>query len=244
MSQIHALDTATSKQVFVECSNKALKTHDPTIHTKLDTLIAHQSVAETKLTNLQTINDTKLSAIQTFLDKDSGTNFHNTNLEAHHLTTHTKLTDGTQKGLVFGANDILGNTPRCLTVDGNGRLMTYPYEHPSSWTNTHLQSIITNTGIVRAQGILMSAVALGVGATHGTAIDARTYRSIRVYGTTVGAQDFYIMGSQDDTNYYVIKNVFPISSGEFGELLQDCPPYIKIKANGTETITLHYSLIN
>ena len=38
MSQIHALDTATSKQVFVECSNKALKTHDPTIHSKLDTL--------------------------------------------------------------------------------------------------------------------------------------------------------------------------------------------------------------
>ena len=196
MSQLHALDTSTSKQVFVECTDKALKTHDTTIHTKLDTLSA-------------------------------------------------TVTGGTAKTLIVGANDINGGTPhRHLTVDGNGRLLTYPYEHPSSWTNTHLQTIITNTATIRAQGILMTSQLLGTGIIHGTHIDARSYKSIRIFGNTLGMSDFYIMGSQDDTDYFVIKNVYPVTGGDFGDYLEDCPPYIKIKANSSETITVHYSMIN
>ncbi len=55
----------------------------------------HDAQAFTKLSNIQTITDTKLSAIQTFLDKDSGTNFHNAQIHTkldtantHHTTAH------------------------------------------------------------------------------------------------------------------------------------------------------------
>ena len=50
--------------------------------------------------------------------------------------------DGRLECMIVGANDINGGTPhRHLTVDGNGRLLTYPYEHPNSWTNTYLENI-------------------------------------------------------------------------------------------------------
>jgi len=46
---------------------------------------------ETKLSNIQTINDTKLSSLVTFLDKDSGVNFHNklTNDKLDTIITNT-----------------------------------------------------------------------------------------------------------------------------------------------------------
>ena len=48
----------------------------------------------------------------------------------------------TTQSLLVGSNDINGGAPhRHLTIDGNGRLLTYPYQHPNSWTNTHLTSI-------------------------------------------------------------------------------------------------------
>tara|TARA_R110000824_G_scaffold242352_3_gene431048 strand:- start:1737 stop:2582 length:846 start_codon:yes stop_codon:yes gene_type:complete len=78
---------------------------------------------------------------QLHMDELQTANTHKVDMKTHLEDIKDKLTDGTQKSLVWGANDILGNTPRCLTVDGNGRLMTYPYEHPSSWTNTHLTDI-------------------------------------------------------------------------------------------------------
>ena len=139
---------------------------------------------------------------------------------------------------MVGSSSNAGGAPNYHTVvDSNGRM--WVKEH-------HASTIANNTQINRAQGILMSAVSLGVGATHGTAIDCRSYKNIRLYGTTAGSQDFYVLGSQDDTTYYVIKNVFPLPTGtrDWDAHFQDAPPYIKIMANGTETITTHYSLIN
>ncbi len=52
-----------------------IKDHHITAHGHLTTANTHHETNATKLTNIQTINDTKLSAIQTFLDKDSGSNF-------------------------------------------------------------------------------------------------------------------------------------------------------------------------
>ena len=65
----------------------------------------------------------------------------------HTAVSHNEtLTNGTQKTLLVGANDINGGTPhRHLTIDGNGRLLTYPYEHPNSWTNVRLATIAEDT---------------------------------------------------------------------------------------------------
>ena len=50
-----------------------------------------------------------------------------------------------QPSLMIGANDTAGGLPhRHATIDGNGRLMTYPYEHPNSWTNVRLEGILLN----------------------------------------------------------------------------------------------------
>ena len=55
--------------------------------------------------------------------------------------------DGRLECMMLGANDINGGTPhRHLTVDGNGRLLTYPCEHPNSWTNTYLENIRDKLG--------------------------------------------------------------------------------------------------
>tara|TARA_R110002072_G_scaffold84730_1_gene192136 strand:- start:1017 stop:2564 length:1548 start_codon:yes stop_codon:yes gene_type:complete len=66
-----------------DINTDALNIHGTT-HAKLDLNFG-------KLSNIQTITDQKLSAIQTFLDKDSGTNFHNalTNAKLDTIATNT-----------------------------------------------------------------------------------------------------------------------------------------------------------
>jgi hypothetical protein len=61
---------------------------------------------------------------------------------------NTTLTDGTQKTLLIGSNDINGNTPhRHLTVDTNGRLLTIP-----SMTATNNAIGTTNTKLTTIEG--------------------------------------------------------------------------------------------
>ena len=157
----------------------------------------------------------------------------------------TQQTNGTQKTLLVGANDINGGTPhRHLTVDGNGRLLTIPYEHPSSWTNTHLTSIRDNTAISRTQGILFTNEAFLGSTTHASNIDCRTKKSIRVFGSTSTTDEFYIVGSQDDTNYYRILSITPNMDLSFSGYIENAPPYIKVKSGNAISITLHYSLLN
>ena len=62
------------------------------------------------------------------------------------FTNHAGITHQNAKPLLIASNDINGGTPhRHLTIDGNGRLLTIPYEHPNSWTNVRLATIATNT---------------------------------------------------------------------------------------------------
>jgi len=72
-----------------------IRTSNDLSNTHLSSVSTNTTTAATKLTNIQTITDTKLSAIQTFLDKDSGTNFHNAQIHTkldqantHHTTAH------------------------------------------------------------------------------------------------------------------------------------------------------------
>tara|TARA_R110000803_G_scaffold207794_2_gene275972 strand:+ start:503 stop:1237 length:735 start_codon:yes stop_codon:yes gene_type:complete len=161
-------------------------------------------------------------------------------------TILTQQIDGTQRTACWGADDILGNTPRSLTVDGNGRLMTYPYEHPSSWTNTHLQSIITNQSIRRTDGNLLNVETLTSLELYATKIDCSSHSRLRVIGTAQSA--FNIYGSIDDITYYLIYTIYPETNinhlGHFNYKFEHPPKYIKIKngAGSTNTITLDYDL--
>ena len=103
--------------------------------------------------------------------------------------------------------------------------------------------------IKRDSAVLMAGVSLSAGATHGTAIDAREYQHARILGTNLAGNNFQILGSVNNTNYFLQKDILPAhfdSSFTFNELIENCPPYLKIKNStmgGSETFTVHYSLI-
>lgn len=106
-----------------------------------DSLLGHVA----NQTTHHTTNHSKLEDIKTKLDSvitNTGDLELNTDtLEAKIQTTNDTLTDGTQKTLLIGSNDILGNTPhRHLTVDANGRLLTIP-----TMTSTNNAIGTTNT---------------------------------------------------------------------------------------------------
>ena len=150
--------------------------------------------------------------------------------------------------LVFGANDILGDTPRCLTVDGNGRLMTYPYEHPNSWTNTYLEDIRDQTNHNRQTEVsLLASITLG-SSVGSTAIDLDTKQNLNLYGSNTGGNSFWIEVSNDNTNFYKWKigstyEIYPDSNGfTFGIQLSNVPRYVRIKANSSDTFIVKYNL--
>lgn len=127
----------------------------------------------------------------------------------HTAVSHNEtLTNGTQKTLLVGANDINGGTPhRHLTIDGNGRLLTYPYEHPSSWTNVRLATIAENTTpTYEATSVDCSSVA-GVGTTSAS-IDMNGKRHLAlVIEQTADSGGFTISNlklqySLDNTNWF------------------------------------------
>tara|TARA_R110002033_G_scaffold17460_1_gene47425 strand:+ start:157 stop:678 length:522 start_codon:yes stop_codon:yes gene_type:complete len=151
------------------------------------------------------------------------------------------LSNLTQKTLAFGANDTLGNTPRCLTVDGNGRLLTYPYEHPNSWTNTHLSSIKDSLNSIRGNNSIYLTSSSQIDSQINTSIDLDGYSGISFYGTA--SDDFYLEYSGDNTNFFQDESTFPMNN-TFIVFKKNIPRYIRIK-NGynPQTITAHYTLI-
>ena len=82
------------------------------------------------------------------------------------------------KTLLLASNDINGGTPhRHLTIDGNGRLLTYPYEHPNSWTNVRLATIATNT-TPTYEDTDLDVSALGAVGTSSASIDMNAMRHL------------------------------------------------------------------
>lgn len=115
----------------------------------------------------------------------------------------TNLTDGSQKTLLFGSNDILGGTPhRALTVDANGRLLTIPL---MTTTNNKLTDIANNT----AKNSVSSSHSLNIagGATEETTtIDLGSDTSIHkiqfVGTTTHNNIDVVLKVSNDNITFY------------------------------------------
>ena len=111
------MSNARHQRVIHTQSHQALNNHATALtNKKLDeqkalstTSNTHLSTAATKLTNIQTITDTKLSAIQTFLDKDSGTNFHNAQIHTKLDTANSHKADHTTHLTDIKTNQTNGN---------------------------------------------------------------------------------------------------------------------------------------
>lgn len=92
------------------------------------------------------------------------------------FTNHTGIV--VNQPLLLASNDINGGTPhRHLTIDGNGRLLTYPYEHPNSWTNVRLETIATNT-TPTYEDTDLDVSALGAVGTSSASIDMNGKRHL------------------------------------------------------------------
>ena len=80
--------------------------------------------------------------------------------------------------LLIASKYINGGTPhRHLTIDGNGRLLTIPYEHPNSWTNVRLATIATNT-TPTYEDTDLDVSALGAVGTSSASIDMNGKRHL------------------------------------------------------------------
>ena len=115
----------------------------------------------------------------------------------------TNLTDGSQKTLLVGSNDILGGTPhRHLTVDANGRLLTIPL---MTTTNNKLTDIVNNTAINTVSA--SHSLSIAGGATEETTVidlgaDTSSHK-LQFAGTTSHNNiDVVLKVSNDNITFY------------------------------------------
>ena len=109
-------------------------------------------------------------------------------------------------------------------------------------------AIHTNQDIKRDSQILMASVALTTNQLHGTSIDAREYKSLRILGSALAGNACVLMGSINNSNFFKVADIFPAahdSGFHFHSFLSECPPYLRIKggASSGDTYTVHYALI-
>ena len=121
----------------------------------------------------------------------------------HLNSIKTAQTDGTQKTLLIGSNDILGNTPhRYLTVDANGRLLTIPL---MTTTNNKLTDIVNNTAINTVSASHSLSIS-GNSTEETTTIDlganTSTHKLQFVGTTTHNNIDVVLKVSNDNITYY------------------------------------------
>lgn len=183
----------------------------------------------------------------------------NSNLE--HISDNldslsTTLTDGSQKTLLVGANDINGGTPhRHLTVDGNGRLMTYPYEHPNSWTNVRLATIATHSTPTYEDETHSTTGLLAAPGNTATSIDMLGYRNLVIklrmagdVGLSSISDNIYTYFSMDDSDFTIGDNInlkeYGMASGNYQgtKRIHDCGfRYVRLYSHNTQgTPTAYY----
>tara|TARA_R110002012_G_scaffold206208_2_gene375948 strand:- start:86 stop:1045 length:960 start_codon:yes stop_codon:yes gene_type:complete len=198
------LDKDSGVNFVNNITNTALATIDTTLQ-GIDSLLGDiqgtHSLTDlhTKLNNLQTINDGKLSAIQNFLDKDHAQFIHK-----HHTTSNligNELADGT--GAV-----------RHATIDSNGRVKVI--DQYSSTLSGYLETIRNNTNILRAvetittnsSGANLSGVLADGVATASVDMVAHKHIHLRI-DITSGLNPLVLEGSDDNTTFYPVVEVTP-----------------------------------
>jgi hypothetical protein len=150
---------------------------------------------------------------------------------------------GTQKTLMIGANDINGGTPhRHLTVDGNGRLLTYPYVHPNSWTNTHLLSIknTLHAGVVGVHTFHTAETIVGAGT-----LSSGVFTNTRVVGkdklglcVSASLNHFTVVVyvSNDNTNWIAL-STHPAETNGVHQALTNAFKYYKLIITNNDPTT-------
>jgi len=247
-SKIVGFDNTTSTLTEVKVVGNSLQTvgtHDSEMNTSLNNIETTLSSHSGYIDNIEahhTTTHTKLDLLNTSVQANVPFNPNTpaTYTNSRLGTIMTQQVDGTQKTLAFGANDILGNTPRCLTVDANGRLLTYPYEHPSSWTNTHLQTnhskldslVAIHTANYEDVSLVGANNLITIGTQNGTAIDMNGFRhlviKIRMLAMSGAgyAQNLNVVYSLDDSSYTIDDNEVislkehPMNPGEYEGVLR------------------------
>lgn len=75
-------------------------------------------------------------------------------------------------------------------------------------------------------------------------IDVGDHQSVHIFGKVTGNHPFYIIGSNDKQNYFMLKEVFPesyISAYHFSENIEKKCRYIVISNSNTQnTFTINY----
>lgn len=184
----------------------------------------------------------------------------NTNGGADHLQAHTDIADtntklkvkasadGRLECMILGANDILGNTPRHLTIDSNGRTLVNNYENPNSWRTLYLGNIKDNTNILRdvenitsdsAGSALSGSLADGV-ATASVDMVAHKHIHFRV-DIPSGLAPLVIEGSDDNTTFYPVVEITPTTinmiSAHLHKITNGAYRYYRIKNSSGSPIS-------
>ena len=237
----------------LEVNTDGLETLQTTANTHLET-------SATKLTNLQTINDTKLSAIMNFLDKDHA-QFH---LKHHPDDHHVMLAGNT-------AADGSG-TKNHAHVDGSGILKVSQVSsqniQPANTANadhaSHSQSVAVG---LRARTIITDEstgkflhstsageldiisttktldtthagafITINAGAVDGeiTLGDRDNYVRYMIQKASSGFFDIHIEGSNDNSNFIPLQEITSAGAGSdfYGTALIHNPPkYLRLKNN-------------
>jgi len=154
-------------------------------------------------------------------------------------------TGGVLETLMIGANDINGGTPhRHLTVDGNGRLLTYPYVHPNSWTNTHLASIKDNlnAGVVdvhtfHTADTIVGAATLSSGVFTNTRVVGKDKLGLCV-SASLNHFTVVVYVSNDNTNWIALSTHTAESNGVHQALTNAFKYYKLIITNNDPTTSI------
>lgn len=180
----------------------------------------------------------------------------NSNLE--HISDNldslsTTLTDGSQKTLLVGANDINGGTPhRHLTVDGNGRLLTLPH---LTTTNSRLLTIANNGTPTYENETHSTTGLLAAPGNTATSIDMLGYRNLVIKLKMTGdvgmysiSDNIYTYFSMDDSDFVIGDNInlkeHGMASGNYQgtKRIHDCGfRYVRLYSHDTQgTPTAYY----
>lgn len=251
-----------------------IKANTASVNVNTDTLESLQttansslSVVETKLTNIQTINDTKLDAIKNFLDKDHA---------QFHLNHHPSISkgqdvkavgEGLQQVLIYGRKP--DGTLQPLETIGD-RLLVDVLDLGASGkisTSTALSSVqvcgfdegtnqfktlqVDGNGslinVTKNQDITHASVAVTI-ATNGvdgeiTLNDEDNYVRYMVDGN---AMLLFVEGSQDNSNFVRLQQIFTndVAGSFHGSVLVENPPkYVRLKNYDLSSVNIKIQAI-
>ncbi len=220
---IHGIDASTNVAKPIKMTDQKLHIKGSEIETKLDTI------------------NTSLGSLSVSV---GDVNVNTDGLEGLVGTSNTSLS--AIEGSVDGIEGLIGTTNTTLTaisdsVDGLESLIG-DLDTAQDLTNTKLTALVSASGINRTSSTFMSSVALAANSQHSSSFDASSYKSVRILGSSLNGGSLNIMGSVDNSTWYVLKGMYAQmddSYYNYSEIINNAPKYITIKNQGSsDTVTI------